>query len=90
MSLIKDINQNLGITVIIIYPPGMSVVEEVCNKVAILDHGNVVEEGLVSDVFTKPHQSDAAKRLRMVLLVLLRMESIRSVLCSMVRMLQAL
>ncbi len=61
LSLIKDINQKLGITVIIITHQ-MSVVEEVCNKVAILDHGNVVEEGLVSDVFTKP-QSDAAKRL---------------------------
>ena len=40
----------------------MSVVEEVCNKVAILDHGEVVEEGAVSDVFSKP-KSAAAKKL---------------------------
>ena len=41
LSLIKDINRKLGITVIIITHQ-MSVVEEVCNKVAILDHGEVV------------------------------------------------
>lgn len=61
LSLIKDINKKLGITVIIITHQ-MSVVEEVCNKVAILDHGEVVEEGAVSDVFSKP-QSAAAKKL---------------------------
>ncbi len=61
LSLIKDINKKLGITVIIITHQ-MSVVEEVCNKVAILDHGEVVEEGAVSDVFSKP-KSAAAKKL---------------------------
>ena len=50
LSLIKDITHQ------------MSVVEEVCNKVAILDHGEVVEEGAVSDVFSKP-KSAAAKKL---------------------------
>ena len=61
LQLIRDINQKLGITVIIITHQ-MSVVEEICNKVAILDHGVVVEKGPVSEVFTRP-QSDAAKRL---------------------------
>ena len=58
LSLIKDINRKLGITVIIITHQ-MSVVEEVCNKVAILDHGEVVEKGAVSDVFTKPKSAAA-------------------------------
>ena len=61
LQLIREINQKLGITVIIITHQ-MSVVEEICNKVAILDHGVVVEKGPVSEVFTRP-QSDAAKRL---------------------------
>ncbi len=61
LQLIKEINQKLGITVIIITHQ-MSVVEEICNKVAILDQGEVVEKGPVSDVFTRP-RSDAAKRL---------------------------
>ena len=51
----------MGITVIVITHQ-MSVVEKICNKVAILDGGEVVEEGEVSEVFTNP-QSEAAKRL---------------------------
>ncbi len=61
LELIKDINQKLGITVIIITHQ-MSVVEEICNRVAILDDGQVVEEGLVGDIFSNP-KSNAAKRL---------------------------
>ncbi len=61
LELIKDVNIKTGITVIIITHQ-MSVVEEICNHVAILDNGEIVENGLVSDVFSKP-QSDAARRL---------------------------
>ena len=61
LELIKDINKKLGITVIVITHQ-MSVVEEICNRVAILDGGEVVEEGLVGTVFASP-KSAAAKRL---------------------------
>ena len=61
LNLIRDINKKLGITVIIITHQ-MSVVEETCNRVAILDNGTVVEQGGVSTVFAHP-QSAAAKRL---------------------------
>ena len=61
LELIRDINKKLGITVIIITHQ-MSVVEETCNRVAILDNGTVVEQGEVSTVFAHP-QSAAAKRL---------------------------
>lgn len=61
LELIRDINQRLGITVIIITHQ-MSVVEDICSHVAILDDGEVVEEGAVSMVFSHP-QSLAAKRL---------------------------
>jgi len=61
LQLIKEINAKLNITVIIITHQ-MSVVEDVCNKVAILDHGQVVENGMVTDVFTRP-KSQAARRL---------------------------
>ncbi len=61
LSLIKDINKKMGITVVIITHQ-MSVVEQVCNRVAILDGGEVVEEGEVAKVFATP-KSDAAKRL---------------------------
>ena len=61
LNLIRDINKKLGITVIIITHQ-MSVVEETCNRVAILDNGTVVEQGEVITVFAHP-QSAAAKRL---------------------------
>ena len=61
LELIREINRKLGITVIVITHQ-MSVVEEICNRVAILDHGVVAEEGDVATVFAAP-QSDAAKRL---------------------------
>ena len=56
LELIGDINKKLGITVVIITHQ-MSVVKEVCNHVAILDDGEVVEEGLVSTVFSAPKSS---------------------------------
>ena len=61
LSLIRDIHDRLGITVIIITHQ-MSVVEQICTRVAILDGGEVAEEGTVSDVFSSP-KSEAAKRL---------------------------
>lgn len=61
LELIRKINEKTGITVIIITHQ-MSVVEEICNRVAILDDGVVVEEGNVSEIFTSPN-SQAAKRL---------------------------
>lgn len=61
LSLLRDLHAKLGITIILITHQ-MSVVEEICTKVAILDNGQVVEEGAVETVFSAP-KSDAAKRL---------------------------
>ena len=61
LSLIRDINKKLGITVVIITHQ-MSVVEEVCTHVAILDRGEVAEVGTVGEVFSSP-KSAAGRRL---------------------------
>ena len=61
LTLIKDINQKLGITVVVITHQ-MSVVEEICDSVAILDGGVVVEQGSVQEIFANP-KTAAAKRL---------------------------
>ena len=53
LELIRQINRDTGITVIVITHQ-MSVVQEICNRVAILEHGAVVEEGDVSQVFSNP------------------------------------
>ena len=61
LQLIRELNRELGITVVIITHQ-MSVVKEICDKVAILDGGEVAEEGLVSAVFAAP-KSTAGRRL---------------------------
>ena len=61
LRLLQDINKRLGITVIII-THDMTVIEEICGKVAILNHGEVAEIGAVTDVFSHP-QTEAGRRL---------------------------
>ena len=61
LRLIKDINRRLGITVVVITHE-MAVVEEICTKVAILDHGVLQETGTVEDIFSNP-QTEAGRRL---------------------------
>lgn len=61
LSLLKEINQKLGITIIVITHE-MSVIEEICNRVAIIDQSHIAEIGYVEDVFVKP-KSKIAKQL---------------------------
>ena len=61
LKLLKEINEKLGITIVIITHQ-MSVVTEICKRVAIIDNGRLVEEGQVEKIFEAP-QSDAAKEL---------------------------
>ena len=61
LSLLKEINDKLQITIVIITHQ-MSVVTQVCKRVAIIDNGSLVEEGLVDEIFRSP-KTDAAKEL---------------------------
>ena len=61
LALLKEINQQYGITIVIITHE-MSVVQEICNQVAIIDDGYLVESGSVEDVFSRP-QTKAAQKL---------------------------
>jgi len=61
LKLLQKINKERGITVIIITHQ-MSVIEQICHRVAILDHGEVAEVGRVEDVFHNP-KSAAGRRL---------------------------
>ena len=61
LRLIQDINKRLGITVVVITHE-MEVIEEICNKVAVLEYGQVMETGTVEEVFSRP-KTDAARRL---------------------------
>ncbi len=59
LALLQKINQEMGITVVLITHE-MAVIRQICNKVAILDGGKMVEEGSVDDVFM--HTKSAAGR----------------------------
>ena len=61
LALLKELNQKLGVTVVVITHQ-MSVIEEICTRVAILDGGVVAEQGSVEEIFTNP-STDAARRL---------------------------
>ena len=61
LALLKDLNAKLGVTVVVITHQ-MSVIEEICSRVAILDGGVVAEQGNVEDIFSHP-STDAARRL---------------------------
>ena len=60
LALLKEINEKYGITIVIITHE-MSVVQEICNQVAIIDDGNLVETGSVEEVFSRPKTKAAQK-----------------------------
>lgn len=61
LNLLKEINQKLGITVVVITHE-MTVIEEICHRVAIIDQSHIAEIGEVEEVFVRP-QSRIAKQL---------------------------
>lgn len=61
LALLKELNQKLGLTVIIITHE-MKVIEQICNRVAIIDNSRIEEIGMVDDVFRHP-KTIAAKKL---------------------------
>ena len=55
LRLLKNLNEKLGITVVIITHE-MAVVKEICDRVSVMEHGRVVEQGEVFNVFADPRQ----------------------------------
>jgi len=61
LRLIQDIKKRLGITVVVI-THDMKVIEEICGRVAILNHGRVAESGTVEEIFSNP-KTEAGRKL---------------------------
>ena len=61
LKLLREINHTLGVTIVIITHE-IGVVRSICNKVAVIDAGEIAESGLTKEVFAAP-QSQAAKHL---------------------------
>ena len=61
LDLLKKINKELGVTIVVITHE-MKVIDQICNKVAIIDKSHIEEMGKVSDIFSNP-QSEIGKEL---------------------------
>ena len=61
LDLLRQINRDLGVTIIVITHE-MKVIDQICDRVAVIDHSRIAEEGRVSEVFTSP-QSQIARDL---------------------------
>lgn len=55
LELLKDINTKLQLTIVLITHE-MQVIKEICDKVAVIEGGVIIEQGTVVDVFTAPQQ----------------------------------
>ena len=53
LKLLKEINRNLGITILLITHE-MEVVKRICDQVAVIDKGRLIEQGTVSEIFSNP------------------------------------
>lgn len=60
LKLLKDINEKYGITIVLITHE-MTVVEEICSHVAILDEGRLAETGTVAEIFSNPKSKEGKK-----------------------------
>ena len=60
LNLLKEINEKYGITIVVITHE-MAVIREICSKVAVLDHGSLVEQGTVEEIFKAPKTEEAKK-----------------------------
>lgn len=61
LTLLKEINQTMGVTIVVITHE-MKVIEQICHRVAVIDHSHIVEMGKVQEVFRHP-KSQIARQL---------------------------
>ena len=61
LELLRSINQDMGVTIVVITHE-MKVIDQICDRVAVIDQSRIAEEGKVSEVFTNP-RSEIAREL---------------------------
>lgn len=60
LELLKKLNEKLGLTIVLITHE-MSVIKSICHRVAVMEQGNIIEEGNVYDIFANPKQQTTKK-----------------------------
>lgn len=56
LALLKDLNKKLGLTIVMITHE-MQIVKDICNRVAVMQNGVLIEEGTVLDIFSNPKET---------------------------------
>ncbi len=65
LRLLKKVNRELGVTILLITHE-MHVIQSICNKVAVMESGKVIESGPVFDVFTNPKHTTTRRFIQSV------------------------
>lgn len=55
LALLQDLNQKLGLTIVLITHE-MQIIKDIANRVAVMQDGQLIEEGSVLDIFSNPQQ----------------------------------
>ncbi|WP_214817650.1 methionine ABC transporter ATP-binding protein [Exiguobacterium sp. s59] len=63
LELLLEINRKLGLTIFLITHE-MEVIERICDRVAVIDHGEIIEQGNVLDVFSNPRHETTQRFLK--------------------------
>ena len=66
LALLKRINRELGVTILLITHQ-MQVIQRICNKVAVMEDGRIVEQGSVLDLFSEPREEITQEFVRTVI-----------------------
>lgn len=66
LALLKRVNKEMGVTILLITHQ-MQVIQMICNKVAVMENGQVVEQGGVMQVFSQPHKPVTREFVRTVI-----------------------
>ena len=65
LELLKDINQKFNLTIVIITHE-MQVIKEICDRVAVIENGLIIEEGSVIDLFVRPQTATTKDFIRTI------------------------
>lgn len=65
LALLKDINKKLNLTIVMITHQ-MEVVKEICDRVAVIENGHIIEQGSMYKVFTEPQEETTKEFVRTV------------------------
>ena len=66
LDLLQDINRTMGLTILLITHE-MPVIQQICDRVAVIENGRIVETGPVLEVFTRPKTEEARRLVRGVI-----------------------